>query len=26
TGAKHREEIYQAFENIYPVLKQYRKT
>ncbi|KAI5191172.1 transcription initiation factor TFIID TATA-box-binding protein [Nematocida sp. AWRm77] len=25
TGAKHREEIYQAFENIYPVLKQYRK-
>ncbi|KAI9208505.1 TATA-box-binding protein [Polychytrium aggregatum] len=25
TGAKVREEIYQAFENIYPVLAQYRK-
>ncbi|KAG4091439.1 TBP-domain-containing protein [Neocallimastix lanati (nom. inval.)] len=26
TGAKVREEIYQAFENIYPVLKDFRKT
>ncbi|KAI5149569.1 transcription initiation factor TFIID TATA-box-binding protein [Enteropsectra breve] len=26
TGAKVREDIYQAFENIYPVLTQYRKT
>jgi len=26
TGAKIREDIYQAFENIYPVLAQYRKT
>ncbi|KAI5168473.1 transcription initiation factor TFIID TATA-box-binding protein [Pancytospora epiphaga] len=25
TGAKVREDIYQAFENIYPVLTQYRK-
>ncbi|ORX42830.1 TBP-domain-containing protein [Piromyces finnis] len=25
TGAKVREEIYQAFENIYPVLKEFRK-
>lgn len=25
TGAKRREEIYQAFENIYPVLTQHRK-
>ena len=25
TGAKKREEIYQAFENIYPVLQQYKK-
>ncbi|KAF7684549.1 TATA-box-binding protein [Astathelohania contejeani] len=25
TGAKVREEIYQAFDNIYPVLAQYRK-
>lgn len=25
TGAKKREEIYQAFENIYPVLTQHRK-
>ena len=24
-GAKKREDLYQAFENIYPVLKQYRK-
>lgn len=26
TGAKVRDEIYQAFENIYPVLTKYRKT
>lgn len=26
TGAKVRDDIYQAFENIYPVLTQYRKT
>jgi len=26
TGAKVREEIYEAFENIYPVLTEYRKT
>ncbi|XP_077301376.1 TATA-box-binding protein-like [Arctopsyche grandis] len=26
TGAKVREDIYEAFENIYPVLTQYRKT
>eukprot|EP00824_Muranothrix_gubernata_P024784 TRINITY_DN7491_c0_g1_i1.p1 TRINITY_DN7491_c0_g1~~TRINITY_DN7491_c0_g1_i1.p1 ORF type:complete len:192 (-),score=29.83 TRINITY_DN7491_c0_g1_i1:103-678(-) len=26
TGAKVRDEIYQAFENIYPVLEQFRKT
>lgn len=25
TGAKKREEIYQAFENIYPVLQEYKK-
>lgn len=25
TGAKHREEIYRAFEAIYPVLSEYRK-
>lgn len=25
TGAKHREEIYKAFEAIYPVLSEYRK-
>lgn len=25
TGAKRREEIYQAFENIYPVLKEFKK-
>jgi transcription initiation factor TFIID TATA-box-binding protein len=25
TGAKMREEIYTAFENIYPVLTEYRK-
>jgi transcription initiation factor TFIID TATA-box-binding protein len=25
TGAKRREEIYAAFENIYPVLKEFRK-
>ncbi|KAG1665880.1 hypothetical protein FOA52_005369 [Chlamydomonas sp. UWO 241] len=25
TGAKHREEIYEAFENIYPVLQDFRK-
>mmetsp|Transcript_14171 Transcript_14171/g.35842 ORF Transcript_14171/g.35842 Transcript_14171/m.35842 type:complete len:255 (+) Transcript_14171:238-1002(+) len=25
TGAKSREDIYQAFENIYPVLKEFRK-
>lgn len=24
-GAKHREEIYQAFEKIYPVLQEFRK-
>ena len=24
-GAKKREDLYLAFENIYPVLKQYRK-
>lgn len=26
TGAKVREDIYEAFDNIYPVLTQYRKT
>ncbi|XP_065832479.1 TATA-box-binding protein-like [Oscarella lobularis] len=26
TGAKKREEIYEAFENIYPILKGFRKT
>jgi transcription initiation factor TFIID TATA-box-binding protein len=26
TGAKVREEIYEAFENIYPVLTEYKKT
>jgi transcription initiation factor TFIID TATA-box-binding protein len=26
TGAKHRDEIYEAFENIYPVLTEFRKT
>ncbi|EOB15344.1 TATA-box-binding protein [Nosema bombycis CQ1] len=26
TGAKVRDDIYQAFENIYPVLTQYRKS
>eukprot|EP00164_Ancoracysta_twista_P002505 GFYU01003334.1.p1 GENE.GFYU01003334.1~~GFYU01003334.1.p1 ORF type:complete len:193 (-),score=24.22 GFYU01003334.1:307-885(-) len=26
TGAKVREEIYRAFENIYPVLQEFRKT
>ena len=25
TGAKHRDEIYQAFEQIYPVLQEFRK-
>lgn len=25
TGAKHREEIYTAFRNIYPIIRQYRK-
>eukprot|EP00879_Flechtneria_rotunda_P011166 GHRR01011664.1.p1 GENE.GHRR01011664.1~~GHRR01011664.1.p1 ORF type:complete len:320 (+),score=125.04 GHRR01011664.1:572-1531(+) len=25
TGAKHRDEIYQAFENIYPILREFRK-
>lgn len=25
TGAKVREEIYEAFENIYPVLNEFRK-
>lgn len=25
TGAKHRDEIYQAFEQIYPTLKEFRK-
>lgn len=25
TGAKKREEIYAAFENIYPVLKEFKK-
>jgi hypothetical protein len=24
-GAKHRDEIYQAFEQIYPVLQEFRK-
>jgi transcription initiation factor TFIID TATA-box-binding protein len=24
-GAKEREEIYEAFENIYPILKGFRK-
>lgn len=26
TGAKVRAEIYEAFENIYPILKGFRKT
>ena len=26
TGAKSREDIYQAFENIYPVLQEFRKS
>ena len=25
TGAKHREEIYEAFEKIYPTLQEFRK-